>query len=95
MHAEPVEPRTFTTAADLTPELQVVRHLVARRTERPLDGIAPGHQLNADLGVGLLGLAVLALEIEDVTGVLLPFEAITRARTVTDLARLLFDERRR
>lgn len=82
------------TSFDLTPELQVVRHLVARRTERPLDGITPHSRLHLDLGIGLLGLAVLALEIEDVTGVLLPFDALTKAASVEDLARLLHLQRR-
>ncbi|MER2566555.1 MAG: phosphopantetheine-binding protein [Myxococcaceae bacterium] len=90
MHAAVSSPATF----DLTPELQVVRHLVSRRTERPLDGIAPHSRLHVDLGIGLLGLAVLALEIEDVTGVLLPFDALTKAASIEDLARLLHLQRR-
>ena len=80
---------------DLTPELQVVRHLVATRLERSIDEVVPAQRLIGDLQLGLLGLAVLALEVEDVTGVLVPFDALTRAVTVEDLARALHEHRRR
>jgi acyl carrier protein len=80
---------------DLTPELQVVRHLVATRLERSIDEVVPAQRLIGDLHLGLLGLAVLALEVEDVTGVLVPFDALTRAVTVEDLARALHEHRRR
>lgn len=81
--------------ADVTPELEVVRHLVARRLDRPDDAIVRTHRLQGDLGLSLLSLAVIALEVEDVTGVLLPFEPLSRAQTVEDLARLLHLTRRR
>lgn len=81
--------------ADVTPELEVVRHLVARRLDRSDHAIERTHRLHGDLGLGLLNLAVLALEVEDVTGVLLPFEPLSRAQTVEDLARLLHLTRRR
>lgn len=90
MHEAAVSP-----SPDLTPELQVVRHLVATRLERSIDEIVPAQRLMSDLRLGLLGLAVLALEVEDVTGVLVPFDALTRAVTVEDLARALHAHRRR
>ena len=79
---------------DFAPELQVVRHLLAHRLERSAHDIVPMDRLHADLSLGLLGLAVIALELEDVTGVLLPFDTLTRAVTVEDLARLLHEYRR-
>lgn len=90
MHEAAVSP-----SPDLTPELQVVRHLVATRLERSVDEVVPAQRLMSDLRLGLLGLAVLALEVEDVTGVLVPFDALTRAVTVEDLARALHAHRRR
>ena len=90
MHEAAVSP-----SPDLTPELQVVRHLVATRLERSIDQVVPAQRLMNDPRLGLLGLAVLALEVEDVTGVLVPFDALTRAVTVEDLARALHDHRRR
>lgn len=83
-----------TTSFDLTPELQVVQHLISRRLDRPQRDIDGRHRLGADLGLSLLQLGVLALELEDVTGLLLPFDALTRAVTVEDLARLLHAHRR-
>lgn len=83
------------SSPDLTPELQVVRHLVATRLERSIDEVVAAQRLMGDLHLGLLGLAVLALEVEDVTGVLMPFDALTRAVTVEDLARALHEHRRR
>ncbi|MCA3016394.1 MAG: hypothetical protein INH41_28760 [Myxococcaceae bacterium] len=79
---------------DLAPELQVVRHVLAHHLDRSAHDIVPMDRLHADLALGLLGLAVVALELEDVTGVLLPYEALTRAVTIEDLARLLHDHRR-
>ena len=90
MHEAAVSP-----SPDLTPELQVVRHLVATRLERSIDEVAGAQRLIGDLHLGLLGLAVLALEVEDVTGVLMPFDALSRAVTVEDLARALHEHRRR
>lgn len=83
-----------TTPSDLAPELQVVQHLISRRLDRPQQDIVARQRLGQDLGLGLLKLGVLALELEDVTGVLLPFEALTSAVTVEDLARLLHAHRR-
>lgn len=83
------------TAADLTTELEVVRTLIARQLDKPVQAVTASARLKADLGLGLLGLAVLALEVEDVTGVLLPFEALTSAQTVEAFANLLSHERRR
>ncbi|MBL8920519.1 MAG: hypothetical protein JNJ54_16770 [Myxococcaceae bacterium] len=84
-----------TTSFDLTPELQVVQHLLSRRLDVDQQAIDARQRLGQDLGLGLLKLGVLALELEDVTGVLLPFDALTRAVTVEDLARLLHAHRRR
>lgn len=83
-----------TTTPDLAPELQVVQHLISRRLDRSQHDIVPRQRLGQDLGLGLLKLGVLALELEDVTGVLLPFDALTSAVTVEDLARLLHAHRR-
>ena len=50
MHEAAVSP-----SPDLTPELQVVRHLVATRLERSIDEVVPTQRLMSDLRLGLLG----------------------------------------
>lgn len=80
---------------DLSTELEVVRALIARQLDLDPARVTPRTRLKHDLGLSLLGLAVLALEVEDVTGVLIPFDAFTKAPTVQDFALALRLHRRR
>jgi acyl carrier protein len=83
------------SAPDLAVELEVIRHLIAARLERSAVEVFPSQRLHDDLHLGVLGLSVLALEIEDMTGVLVPFKTLIQAVTVEDLARALSEHRRR
>ncbi len=88
------EPRWVEGPQDLEPERAVVRHLIASHLERLDAEVRPSHRLKANLGLGAVALAVIALDIEDVTGVFLPFAQLAELRTVEDLAALLHQRRR-
>lgn len=77
------------SSLDVSPELDLVSQLLARRLDRAAPEIRPHHRLVADLGVGRLTLAIVALELEDLTGAWLPFPRVAQAETVADLARLV------
>ena len=76
-------------SVDVSPELELVRHLLARRLDRAVESIAPRHRLVADLRLSKLDLAIVGLELEDLTGAWLPFPRLAHAETVDDLARLV------
>jgi acyl carrier protein len=75
------------TSGDALEEL--VCHVVAAHLEVDACDVRPGHVLEHDLGISRLGLVLIALDLEDLERVSMPFEALSEVRTVSDLARLL------
>jgi hypothetical protein len=69
-----------------------VLHVLARHLERPLSSLHPWQELERDLDVTPLEIALLTLEVERIEGVDLDSASLDSARTVGELVRLLTRE---
>jgi hypothetical protein len=63
----------------------VVRGVLAHHVRRNASAICPWHQLDRDLDVTPLELALVALEIEDIQAIQLPMEGLASVETVGEL----------
>ncbi len=68
---------------------ELVRHVVAAHLEVDACDVRAAHELERDLGITRLGLVLIALDLEDLERVNLPFERLADVRTVADLARVV------
>jgi hypothetical protein len=74
---------------DVAQELELIIELLARRLDRAPADLRPYHRLVADLKVGGLTLAIIGLELQDITGAWLPYPRLVQAETIADLARIV------
>jgi acyl carrier protein len=67
----------------------LVRAVLAEHLETDVSSIHADHHLADDLGLTPLAVVLVALDLEDVENVVLPFEQLTQVKTVSDLARFV------
>jgi acyl carrier protein len=68
---------------------QMVRSVVAAHLEVPATDISTTQNFFDDLGIPPLGVVLIALDIEDLEGISLPFERLMQTKTVSDLCELV------
>jgi acyl carrier protein len=68
---------------------QMVRSVVAAHLEVPLTDIKSTQSFFDDLGIPPLGVVLIALDIEDLEGITLPFERLMHTKTVSELCELV------
>jgi acyl carrier protein len=71
------------------PELDLVRHLVARHLGVTVDAIASHHRLDLDLGLSVLSVVLVVLDLQTIFFVQLTLDDVRGARTVGQLAALI------
>ncbi len=69
--------------------LYTVRTVIARLLRVPITSVQPRHILEADLRIDVLDLALVSIQLEDVTGVELVVPSLPPEATVEDLATAL------
>ena len=67
----------------------LVRDVVAAHLEVPVNTIKATQSFLNDLGIPPLGVILIALDIEDLEGISLPFEHLMQTRTISDLCDLV------
>jgi acyl carrier protein len=67
----------------------MVLDVLAAHLEVPVSSLSPAQNLQKDLGIPPLGLVLIALDIEDIENVQLPFERLGDVKTIEDLSRFL------
>ena len=67
---------------------ETVREVVAAHLELPPSAIRTEQRLDEDLGISSLGLVLMALDLEDVLDVRLPYDRLGEVRTVGALCSL-------
>jgi acyl carrier protein len=69
------------------PAENIVRAMLAEHLESDVAAIHLDHELAGDLGLTPLAVVLVALDLEDLEDVFLPYEQLVQVKTVGDLAR--------
>jgi acyl carrier protein len=75
-----------------TPE-ELVRLILAEHLEVEVNAIQPNLNLETDLGLTPLAVVIVALDLEDLESMYMPFDRLFLVKTVADLAALLASAR--
>ncbi len=74
-------------------DIDIVREAVALHLEVDVHGIHAEQNLRRDLGLTALALVLIALDLEDIERLSIPFEPLNDVDTVADLAQLVSQSR--
>lgn len=79
--------------APMRQDIDIVREAVALHLEVGVSSIRAEQNLRRDLGLTPLALVLIALDLEDIETLSIPFEPLNDVDTVADLARLVSHSR--